>query len=193
MPFEKEDQWPAGLLKIFEIARGATSTLENRYYGACDALLNHCFMTDDFTYIVSPRYSPANDRTTETVYFLVLLVVGDQGKPVLFLEVKQDSWVQQASSRKKADSQMRDKFDAMLHDCPIPRLWGISVLGTSMRVYSASTATLEVTPRRLERPDPDRVIPQDYLENAWSLDILSQVGFHRVKEIVTEIKLGGAK
>lgn len=52
------------------------------------------------------------------------------GKPVLIVEVKDDSWAQKAELRYRADKQMRDRYGLMLDDCPTPRLWGLSVLGS---------------------------------------------------------------
>ena len=34
-----------------------------------------------------------------------------------------------------ADKLMRDRYGLMLDNCPTPSLWGLSVLGTSARVY----------------------------------------------------------
>ncbi|KAM6503781.1 hypothetical protein JOM56_000724 [Amanita muscaria] len=54
--------------------------------------------------------------------------------------------------RLKADDQMRQRYDAMLHNCPLPRLWGLSLLGTSLCVYAGDVATGELEPVFIDRP-----------------------------------------
>ncbi|KIL60254.1 hypothetical protein M378DRAFT_168267 [Amanita muscaria Koide BX008] len=75
----------------------------------------------------------------------------------------------------------------MLHNCPLPRLWGLSLLGTSLRVYAGDVATGELEPVFIDRPSPSRILPRDFLEGGWNIDILSQEGFNKMKEIVKEI------
>ena len=82
---QTDNIWPAGLLTIFEHKRGASS-LENRYYGPYDKLLNYCFGTG-FAFYVAPQ-NPQSDDSRETVHFVVVLVVFDKNdKPVLIVEV----------------------------------------------------------------------------------------------------------
>ncbi|KAJ7025825.1 hypothetical protein C8F04DRAFT_1127218 [Mycena alexandri] len=67
MPFDTDTAWPAPLKTIFEVSRATLGTLEHRYYGPYDKLLNYCF--DGFDYFVAPR-APPRDDTTETVDLL---------------------------------------------------------------------------------------------------------------------------
>lgn len=55
-----------------------------------------------------------------------------------------DSWAQKAASRYCADGCMRDRYVLMLEDCPVPRLWGLSLLGTSARVYCGDRESYEL-------------------------------------------------
>lgn len=67
----------------------------------------------------------------------------------------------------------------MLGDCPIPRLWGLGLLGTKMRIYSGDKASFTVDPEYRSRPEPStRLLPPDFLRGEWNLDILSREGFH---------------
>jgi hypothetical protein len=75
----------------------------------------------------------------------------------------------------------------MLRDCPLPRLWGLSLLGTSLRVYCGDVVTGDVEPAFENRPSPGRIFPRKFLEGAWNIDILSQEGFAKMKEIVGDI------
>jgi hypothetical protein len=65
-------------------------------------------------------------------------------KPVLLVEVKDDSWIERAELRYRADDQMRSRYALMLEACPFPRLRGLSLLGTSARVYCGGTSLQQV-------------------------------------------------
>jgi len=106
---------------------------------------------------------------------------------VLLAEIKDDAWTTKPDLRFKAVEQMRKRYDSMLADCPLPRLWGLSLLGTSVRVYCGDVTTEEVDPAFEDRPSPSRILPRDFLEGAWNFDILSQEGFAKMKEIVGDI------
>jgi len=187
MTFLTDNAWPAGLLTIFELCRAERETFENRYYGPYDKLLNYCFGSD-FTFYVALQNPPIDDSRDAIDYIGLLVVFNSKKKPVLMVDVKDDTWVCNAELRYRADKQIHDRYGLMLEDCPTPRLWGLSVFGTSMRVYSGDTRTFDVTPPRSQRPEPrSRVLPPDFLAGQWSLDILSQEGFDRMKEIVTDI------
>lgn len=186
MPFHTDGHWPAGLLTIFDHARAKQSTFENRYYGPYDKLLNYCF-GGNFNFYVAPQ-NPTRDDSRETVDSTVLLVVFDvHNKPVMIIEVKDDLWAQNAELRFRADAQMRDRYAIMLGQCPLPRLWGISLLGTFARVYCGDRDSYELEPPAVPRPDPLRLVPLTFLAGEWNLDITSPEGFAKLKEIVTDI------
>jgi len=143
MPFQTDNAWPAGLLTIFEHGRARHSTFENCYHGPYNKLLNYCFGSK-FTFYVAPQNPPASN-SRDTVDFVVFLVVfNSDDKPVLIVEVKDDSWAQKAELHYRADNQMRDRYGLMLDDCPTPRLWSLSVLGTSVHVYCGDKASYDV-------------------------------------------------
>ncbi len=188
MPFQQDNAWPAGLLTIFDHARAKHTTFENRYYGPYDKLLNYCF-GDNFKFYIAPQ-SPPRDDSRDAVDFIVFLVVFDVAtdRPVLMAEVKDHSWAQKAELRYRADKQMRDKYALMLDECPLPRLWGLSLLGTSMRVYCGDTTSFDVTPPAIPRPEPStRILSPNFLAGEWELDILSDEGFAKMKDLVTDI------
>ena len=188
MPFATDTAWPAGLLRIFEICRNKPHKLESRYYGPYTTLLAYCFGSNSYEFFIAPQ-NPPNDRSAhEAVDSIVFLVVFDkQGHPVLIAEIKDDACADTGSLRFKADEQMRHQFDFMLDDCPLPRLWGLSLLGTSLRVYCGEVITHFVDPVLEGLPDHTFSIPPDTLEGAWDVDILSQEGFAKMKEIVGDI------
>jgi hypothetical protein len=186
MSFQTDKAWPAGLLTIFEHGRARHTTFENRYYGPYNKLLSHCFGSG-FYFYVAPQSPPRDDRR-DTVDFIVFLVVFDsQDKPVFLLEVKDDGWAQKAELRYRADIHIRDRYALMLDECPIPRLWGLSALGTSVRVYCGGATNYQVTPTAISRPQPSYVLLPSFLAGEWDMDILSQEGFEKMKEIVNDI------
>lgn len=87
---------------------------------------------------------------------------------------------------------MRQWYDQVLFNCPIPRLYVLSLLGTSLRVYSGDKVTGEVTPDFVGRPHEHRALPPDLLEGEWDLDILSPLGFAKMQEITACIKAEAA-
>lgn len=188
MTFATDAAWPAGLLKIFEICRHDLQPLENRYYGPYNKLLTYCFGPDSFEFFVSPQSPPSEFAPRDAVDFIVFLVVFDvQRRPVLLARIKDDAWTTRPDLRFKADEQMRQRYDSMLATCRLPHLWGLSLLGTSLRVYRGDVATQYVVPDFEGRPSPGRTFPRNFLEGAWNIDILSQEGFAKMKEIVDDM------
>ncbi|KAJ7072899.1 hypothetical protein C8F01DRAFT_265070, partial [Mycena amicta] len=119
------------------------------------------------------------------VYLVMHLVVYDVAqlpvRPVLFIQIKpgeEDDPFPGPSTRQEADQQMRQcyKPEGLLHECPIPRLYGVSFVGTDMRVYCDDKASKTVTPSVVE-VDSNFILPNDYLEDQWSVDIMSAQGF----------------
>jgi hypothetical protein len=190
MPFATDVNWPQGLLTIFNIGRNKNAPLESRYYGPYDSLIHYALCEgSNFKFFLSPQTTPDENYPRDSVDFVVFMVVlNQQQEPVLIAEIKDDGWAAEADKRQKADSQMRQRFDQMLRKCAIPRLYGLSLLGTSLRVYYGDKATGVVTPEFVDRPDARRVLPPDFLEGQWGLDILSPEGFTKIKEIVAYIK-----
>jgi hypothetical protein len=88
---------------------------------------------------------------------------------------------------------MCQRFDQMLPICAIPRLYGLSLLGTSLRVYCGDKVTGEVTPHFVDCPDVNRILPPDFLEGQWDLDILSPDRLRKMQEIIAYIKVEAAK
>ncbi|KAF9018085.1 hypothetical protein BDZ89DRAFT_1074220 [Hymenopellis radicata] len=127
------------------------------------------------------RPRPCNSASS---IFTVFLAVDNVWRPVMIMDVKDDSWFNRAELRSRADEQMYRHFDRSLAECPLPRLWGLSLLGTSLRVYRGDVATSNINPA-FNRPSGR--MPQDFLEGAWNIDIRSQEGFDKMKEIMADI------
>ena len=101
-------------------------------------------------------------------------------------DIKNDGWASIADYRLEVDEQLRRRYEIILHTCPLPRFWGLSLLGTSARIYHGDVAARTITPRYQARPCEDYILPRESLKGEWDLDILSQEGFDRMKEIVAD-------
>ncbi|KAF9233429.1 hypothetical protein BU15DRAFT_80135 [Melanogaster broomeanus] len=193
MPFSTDANWPQGLLNIFNVCRNQNAPLESRYYGPYDRLFNYAVIEGSFTFVLALQTVPDETSLRDAVAFVVIMVVlNREQKPVLILEIKDDRWAKEPDKRQRADTQMRQHYDQMLFNCPISRLYGLSLLGTSLRVYCGDKITGKVTPDFVGRPNASRVLPPDFLGGEWDLDILSPDGLKKMQEIVAYIKAEAA-
>ena len=193
MPFSTDTQWPQGLLDIFGFHRTQKyRPMEYLYFGPYIKLLNYALAEDFFTFLITPRTTykesiPRHGDYVDGPFTNFLVVMNKEHKPVLFAEINSDGWVNRSYDRKNADTQMRRRFNLMLHECPIPRLYGLSLMGTSLRIYFGDKATCKITPH--STPDPERdITPSGYLQGQWNLDILSPDGLSKMQEIIGYIK-----
>jgi hypothetical protein len=148
MPFSTDMNWPQGLLDIFNVSR-QNASLESRYYGPYDRLFNYAVIEGSFTFFLAPQTTLDETSPRDAVDFVVFMVVFNQEqKPVLIAEIKDDKWANEPDKRRRADIQMRQRFDQMLHNCAIPRLYGLSLLGLPFAFIVAikSQAKLSAAP-----------------------------------------------
>ncbi|KAK2462527.1 hypothetical protein APHAL10511_005497 [Amanita phalloides] len=193
MPFSTDANWPPGLINIFNVSRNQNAPLESRYYGPYDRLFNYAVIEGSFTFFLAPQTSPDQNSARGAAGSVVFMVVLNQEqKPVLIAEIKDDKWANEPYMRQRADTLMRQRYDQILCHSPIPRLYGLSLLGTSLRVYCGDKATGVITPPFVGGPDAGRILPLNFLEGQWDLDILSLDGFNRIQEIVAYIKAESA-
>ncbi|KAF9477780.1 hypothetical protein BDN70DRAFT_861334 [Pholiota conissans] len=192
MPFSTDTSWPPGLLKIFEPYRSKRPE-DYILFGHYDKLLNYCF-GDSFEFFVLPQ-NPLGDDISRDIdlgdFAAFLIVVDTERRPVLIAEVKDKEWAASENFRFEADKQLRRWYDFLSEDCVHPRLWGLSLLGTSVRVYSANTATGYIEPPYKGRTREGYII-KEFLKEEWNMDILSQKGFDKMKEIVEDINIASA-
>ena len=161
--------------------------VNSRYHAPYNRLFHRCVIEDEFSLMLLAEASFDQLASFEPVdcgLFMVLINLEEE--PFLFAEIKDDGWVDEPDKRWRADIQMRRRFDEMLDKCPLPRLYGLSLLGTSLRVYSCDKATRLMNPRV---PKEDRT----FLEGQWDVDLLSQEGFQKFQDIVAYIKAESEK
>lgn len=121
-----------------------------------------------------------------------MVVLNQDQKPVFVAEIKDDRWANEPGKRQRADAQMRQQHDQMLANSAIPHLYGLSLLGTSLRVYRGNKVTGASTLHFVGRPHPDRILPSDFLRGEWDLDILSPEGLQKMQEIIAYIEAEAA-
>ena len=151
-------------------------------------------MDNFFNFVISPQTAPRERSPRDTVDITVyLLILDPELNLVLFVEINDDSWAHGSNTCLAADGQMCQRYDQLLFQCPIPQLYRLSLLGTSLRIYCGEKATNNLTPDFVDHPDPCRVLPLDFLEGGWDLDILSPDGLKKMQDIVEYVKVESAK
>lgn len=156
------------------------TTDETEYYGPFNTLLSSFFPSTE-KYQVAPQLESIKGSTYFTVFYI------KKGKfPIFLLEIKTYLAFDQDSSRKEADDQMRDRFLEFASHLALPKLYGISALGTHFSVYKYHPQTRRLTPRRI-LPHPDifnDIAPQE----RWNYDVMEPEGEAKLKQLVSEIK-----
>jgi len=165
------------------------TTIENKYYGVYDKLLNGVFDTSDTDYIVEPQYAlPEAFQApgVPSVDFVVTYVVALDEKPVFFLEIKPPGHVNLISTRIAADTQMRNRFSSFYDVVPTPKLHGISVMGQRLALYSMEKATGHIVPERVH--PAENYVTDIVPVNRWELDITTEVGHQQFMAVVDDVK-----
>ncbi|KAF9022612.1 hypothetical protein BDZ89DRAFT_1137239 [Hymenopellis radicata] len=73
----------------------------------------------------------------EAIWFDFMILYDIRDRPVMLVEIKHsDEGCVKAELRAKADEWMRRQLGAQFGECQgLPRLWGLSLIETSLRVY----------------------------------------------------------
>ncbi|KAI6034804.1 hypothetical protein EDC04DRAFT_2200344 [Pisolithus marmoratus] len=124
---------------------------------------------------------------TMTFTFTFLITITSRMVPILFVEVKPYITYNDAFAREEADDHMRHGFYHFVEEStPVPKLYGISALGTRFCVYEYTAEDRRIT---LKCITPDHKFVTDTApKERWNLDILQPEGEARLKEVVGYIK-----
>ncbi|KAF8335582.1 hypothetical protein F5887DRAFT_609548 [Amanita rubescens] len=160
------------------------TTIENKYYGVFDKILNKVCFTDD-TFTIEPQY-PLPQVVGVPINFVVTYVVQVNDLPIFFLEIKPPLYLDHIYSRVAADAQMRARFRALYNVTPIPRLHGVSVLGQRLAFYCMDKATGHVDPNYVA-PSTDIIIDTVPAER-WDTDITTEDGYQRFMAVINDVK-----
>jgi len=175
--------WGATILEQFELINRYT-TDESEYYGPYITLLTDMFPHIEH-YQVAPQFK--GPVTPGSVDFTVIYVVMKRKVPVLFIEVKPYLHLHEIGTRGKADHQMRERFrDLVGPNLPVPKLYGISAMGTCFSVYEYMKETSRLTPPMIAR-DPD-IINDVAPQARWNYELLEPAGEVKFRSIVAEVK-----
>ncbi|KAI6039463.1 hypothetical protein EDC04DRAFT_3140889 [Pisolithus marmoratus] len=173
--------WSEHVILQFEFVNKFT-TDDNEYYGPFYVLLAEFFPPTE-GYQISPI-----PRTQAFPFMYVITIIAARRQvPILFVEIKNYIAHDDAVTREQADEQMRLKFlDFVEGSMPIPKLYGISALGTQICVYEYTAEDHTLTPERI-LPHPPFVTDIAPKER-WNLDIMEPEGETRLKEVVSHIR-----
>jgi hypothetical protein len=170
---------------MFDSVRTERTPFEDRWNGPYDKLLNYCFGESRDFYVAVKNVSSDVRYSKDIILFMV--VFNSKRKPVFIVEVNDDGWVENVELRCRADEQMRRRYLFMLDQCPLPRLWGLCLLGASARFYCGDRISRDLQPSPVRRPDPLGVLPRDFLAGEWAIDITTNEGFAKMKEVIADI------
>ena len=191
MPFPTDTQWPESLLELFETYQKHPQrdvAHYNKLFYIAIGVDSTFYIDLQSTYNVTlPDYSIPWPFST------LLVVMARERQPVLFAEIIRDEWANDTYCRESSHAQMCRRSNQILPDCPIPRLYGLSLVGTSLCVYCTDKVTRRITCHSIPDTDltlhnPDDILPSEYLQGHWNIDILSPEGLAKMQEIIGYIK-----
>src|ERR1700748_2918527 len=147
--------WPEQILEQFDQVPARTID-ESEYYGPYNSLLSFLFPVDEGFQVApkckGPVYPGSND-------FRTIYVVNVNKRPVFFIEIKPRGHLQNMGARGAADEQMRDGFYNLVGNLVIPKLFGISAMGTAYSIYEYGKDTTKIFPAAIHK---DFSIINDY-------------------------------
>jgi len=148
-----------------------------------NTLLWHLFPPQQ--YEVAPQYK--GQLYLGSVDFTTLFIVRSTRPfakhPVFFVEIK----IGELSSRGAADRQMRERFERLAEGLIIPKLFGLSLIGSRFAVYEYDRASQELTPPEITRNS--RILNDTAPESRWAHDFLDAgVGEAKFLEVVQSVK-----
>jgi len=179
--------WPAHI-----VAKSSrlldTETIENKFYGLYDSILNECFPSTHFT--VTPQY-PTVEATTGgvgAIDFAITYVIEplDLDSPIFFIEVKPPTYLPSLTTRKDAENQVRTWFWQLAHLVRIPKLYGVSAIGRQLSYYTYERASGAVEPIALA--DSNTVVVDTAPIGRWNTNIMEEEGRGKFLAVVEEIK-----
>ena len=175
--------WADTIREQFDLVDRFTAD-ETEYYGPYNTLLTDTFPHAEHFQIV-PQYK--GPITPGSIDFTTIYIVRKRKSPVFFIEIKPFPHVDDISTREKADQQMRDRFVAIIgRNLVIPKLYGISAMGTRFSVYEYNKETNVLLPPSIAR---DAMYVTDVAPaDRWNYELLEDGGEQKMREVVAEVK-----
>ena len=135
MPFATDTAWPEWLITFFDYEKAQPWSTKCRYNGIYNSILHYCM--EGLLVAPEPLAREEGSNTVVPLLFLIVFRHRDhklQRLPLLIVQVADDEWLESAHTRYRADQEMRNHYNTLLSCCPIPCLWDISAMGSSVRL-----------------------------------------------------------
>jgi hypothetical protein len=190
MAAEADPEIMAQAVNAMRIVKPTTHD-ESEWYGSYNTLLTNMFpwIGHGNGYVVVPQFE-VYSGTHNSIDFCIqgqffAFVVERFHHPILFIEVKPCTAIKYIGSRARADLLMRQRMDHLYENCLLPKLYGISAIGTLYAVYTIDTATGECIPHGIPRVTHSTdTAPKTW----WCNDLLTQEGQEKLCTIFQEVK-----
>jgi len=173
--------WLDSVIRRFQ--RIPNNPTEKDYYAPFDKLLNSEFDTHD-KYTVAPQSFPISS-SYKSIDFYIEYQIQLEDKPILIIEIKIENKLKSLSSRKEADSQIRQRLVDIYEECPLNKLYGISFFGTYYSIYYLDKGTMKIYPDAIN-DDINKIIDVAPVEN-WNKNIMNTQDAIKLKNIFTKI------
>ncbi|KAF8066874.1 hypothetical protein FPV67DRAFT_1496794 [Lyophyllum atratum] len=162
----------------------SAATNESRYNAPYNSLLTHLFPIHE-GYRVSPT-PVLHGSANPTVVF----VVRKEDHPVFILDVKPGSDTRDVGSRAAADHEMREKFERLVSELKIPKLYGLNAMGPRFAVYefTANTGVLDPEPQAMARHSRLDIGDDIAPASRWDYNLLESEGEEKMREVVKKVK-----
>ena len=176
--------WADTIREQFDLVDRFT-TDETEYYGPYNTLLTDIFPHAEYFQIIPQYKGPV---TPGSIDFTTIYIVRKRKCPVFFIEIKPFPHLDDISTREKADQQMRDRFVNIIgRNLVIPKLYGISAMGTRFSVYVYNKETNVLLPPSIAR---DAMYVTDVAPaDRWNHELLEDDGEQKMREFVSEVKV----
>jgi len=181
--------WPAHIV-VKSSRLLDTETIENKFYGLYNTILNECFPSTQFT--VTPQYPTTEAQVggIGPIDFAITYVIEPLDlrieSPVFFIEIRPPTHLSSISARKDAENQVRNQFGQLAHLVRIPKLYGVSAIGRQLSYYTYERASGAVEPFALA--DSTNAIIDTAPIERWGTNIMQEEGRTKFVAIVEEIK-----
>ncbi|KAJ7481294.1 hypothetical protein B0H11DRAFT_2280223 [Mycena galericulata] len=164
-----------------------TTPDESQWYGPVNTLLAYLFPLQE--YEIAPQYKgPVYPGSIDfTTLYIVRSARGNTKHPICFIEIKPAGHLQEMAARGAADRQMRDSVEHLVEALIIPKLIGLSAMGSRFAVYEYDQASRKLTPPEIAR---DRAFVNDTAPaERWAHDFLDAgAGEAKLLEVVQSIR-----
>jgi hypothetical protein len=158
---------------------------ESQWYGPVNSLLWHLFPPQ--RYEVAPQYRQLDPSSVDcTTLFIIYSTHTLTKTPVFFVEIKPGGRIGLLHTR-YADQEMRERFECLAEGLVIPKLFGLSLIGSRFAVYEYDKASQELTPHEIPR---DPIFINDTAPvSRWAQDFLDAgEGEAKFLEVVQSVK-----